>query len=62
MRLYKVMKLITAQSYIAPENTLIAIQKAIKLGFKLIEIDMQLCRDGVPIMFHGFSVNRCKNG
>lgn len=57
--------LITAHrglSSVAPENTLAAIQKAIELGAKSIEIDVQISKDGVPIVFHDFTVNRCTNG
>lgn len=57
--------LITAHrglSSVAPENTLIAIQKAIELGAKSVEIDVQISRDGVPVVIHDFTVNRCTNG
>lgn len=38
---------------VAPENTLAAFKKAIKLGFDGIEMDVVLTKDKVPIVFHG---------
>lgn len=35
-----------------PENTLIAIDAAIQAGARHIEIDVQLSRDGVPVLLH----------
>lgn len=45
----------------APENTLIAISKAIELGVDYIEIDIRLSRDGVPIVFHDSTTCRSAN-
>lgn len=45
-------------SAIAPENTLAAFQKAIEDGAEGIEFDVQLAKDGVPIVFHDFKLER----
>ncbi|WP_323750624.1 glycerophosphodiester phosphodiesterase family protein [Marinobacter sp.] len=37
---------------VAPENTVSAIQQAIKEGSDYIEIDVQLTADGVPVLWH----------
>lgn len=39
-------------SELAPENTLAAFGKAIEDGAEGIELDVQLAKDGVPIVFH----------
>jgi glycerophosphoryl diester phosphodiesterase len=36
----------------APENTLPAFARALELGVAEVELDVQLSRDGVPILFH----------
>ncbi len=46
----------------APENTLAAIQMAADHGAKWIEIDVNISRDGVPVLFHDDGLNRCSNG
>ncbi len=45
-------------SYEAPENTLFAIQEAIALGVDLIEIDIHLTKDGIPVVIHDPSLDR----
>ena len=35
-----------------PENSMMAIQAAVKLGLSYIEIDIQLSKDGMPIVIH----------
>ncbi|CAN5220117.1 glycerophosphodiester phosphodiesterase [soil metagenome] len=45
-------------SEIAPENTLAAFQKALEDGAEGIEFDVQLAKDGVPIVFHDFRLER----
>ena len=47
---------------LAPENTLISIQKAAEAGVSWVEIDTQLSADGIPVVFHDETVNRCTNG
>ncbi|MEU1366005.1 glycerophosphodiester phosphodiesterase family protein [Streptomyces sp. NPDC005803] len=42
----------------APENTLAAVDKADDLGFDWVENDVQLSRDGVPVVVHDTSLKR----
>ncbi|GAD88462.1 glycerophosphoryl diester phosphodiesterase [Vibrio halioticoli NBRC 102217] len=46
----------------APENTLAAFILAVDAGCQWIEIDVQLSSDGVPMVIHDDTVNRCTNG
>jgi glycerophosphoryl diester phosphodiesterase len=46
----------------APENTLPAFQKAIDLGADMIELDVQLTSDGVPVVFHDANLDKHSNG
>lgn len=46
----------------APENSLAAIDKAIKDGAEIVEIDVQLTKDGVPVLMHDATVDRTTNG
>ena len=41
-----------------PENSLLAIKAAAKLGFKNIELDVQLSKDHVPIVIHDEDLKR----
>ncbi|WP_054706680.1 glycerophosphodiester phosphodiesterase family protein [Bacillus sp. JCM 19041] len=45
-----------------PENTLSAYQASIDLGFSHIEIDVQLSKDGIPVIMHDKTVDRTTNG
>ncbi|MFT6986295.1 MAG: glycerophosphoryl diester phosphodiesterase [Psychromonas sp.] len=47
---------------LAPENTLAGIHKAAELDLSWIEIDTQLSADGVPVIIHDKTVDRCSNG
>lgn len=50
-------------SYVAPENTLAAFRIAMEFPFvKWIELDVQLSRDGVPVVIHDFRLERTTNG
>jgi glycerophosphoryl diester phosphodiesterase len=42
----------------APENTLRAFARALELGIDGIELDVQVTRDGVPVVFHDFTLTR----
>lgn len=41
----------------APENSMEAFKKAVKAGYG-IEMDVQLSKDGVPVVFHDFTLER----
>jgi glycerophosphoryl diester phosphodiesterase len=41
-----------------PENTLVGIEAALRLGAKHVEIDVQLTADGVPVLFHDRDLKR----
>lgn len=45
-------------SRLAPENTLAALQKAHQSGARWIETDVQLTKDGVPVILHDSTLNR----
>jgi phosphoglycerol transferase MdoB-like AlkP superfamily enzyme/glycerophosphoryl diester phosphodiesterase len=47
---------------VAPENTLEAIEKAFEAGAGMVEIDLRLSRDGVPIAFHDDTLGRTTDG
>lgn len=47
----------------APENTLAAFRMAMELPYVTwMEIDVQLTRDGVPVVIHDYSLDRTTNG
>jgi glycerophosphoryl diester phosphodiesterase len=46
----------------APENTLPAFAAAIAAGVTVIETDVQLTADGVPILMHDFTLDRTTDG
>ncbi|MEO6985266.1 MAG: glycerophosphodiester phosphodiesterase [Paralcaligenes sp.] len=48
--------------HLAPENTLASMRLGAKHGFSMMEYDVKLSRDGVPILLHDDTVNRCSNG
>ncbi|HEX5515947.1 MAG TPA: glycerophosphodiester phosphodiesterase family protein [Gammaproteobacteria bacterium] len=41
-----------------PENTLAALKAAIDAGADAVELDVQLCRDGTPVVFHDATLDR----
>ncbi len=45
----------------APENTLVAFQKAINDGAEGLEFDVRLAKDGLPVVFHDSTLNRTGN-
>ncbi len=47
---------------IAPENTITAFRLAISKGFKAIECDVQLTKDGHLVVIHDETVDRTTNG
>lgn len=48
-------------SIYAPENTLAAMDLAIAQGADAVEIDVRMSKDGIPFLFHDYTVNRTTN-
>ena len=46
----------------APENTIVAIKKAIEMKADGIEIDIQLTKDGKIVVMHDWKVDRTTTG
>lgn len=44
-----------------PENTLPALEEALRLGAKMIEFDLQLTRDGALVLMHDDTIDRTTN-
>lgn len=49
-------------SAVRPENTMAAFEKAVEMGAEMIELDVVMSRDGVPVVFHDARLNRHTNG
>ncbi|MEW9667402.1 glycerophosphodiester phosphodiesterase [Ammoniphilus sp. 3BR4] len=49
-------------SHIYPENTLPSFKEAIRRGANGLELDVQLSKDGHPVVIHDESLNRTTNG
>jgi glycerophosphoryl diester phosphodiesterase len=47
---------------IAPENTLVAFRQAVALGCEILELDVQATRDGVLVVAHDPTLERCTDG
>jgi glycerophosphoryl diester phosphodiesterase len=45
-----------------PENTLPSIREAIRAGAQMVELDVRLSRDGIPVLMHDTTVDRTTNG
>lgn len=45
-----------------PENTMLAFQKAAEVGCDGIELDVQLTKDGVPVIIHDEAIDRTTDG
>jgi len=46
----------------APENTLPSFRKALEMGARAVELDVQLTSDGVPVVIHDFMLNKTTDG
>lgn len=46
----------------APENTLAAIRAGAALGHRMVEFDVKLSADGVPVLMHDDTLERTTNG
>ena len=57
------MKIIAHRGYSKsyPENTILAFEKAIEIGCDMIETDVRLTKDCIPILFHDETLKRCAN-
>jgi glycerophosphoryl diester phosphodiesterase len=45
-----------------PENTLSSFQAALDLSFSHLELDVNMTKDGIPVVIHDPTVNRTTNG
>lgn len=45
-----------------PENTLASFEEAVRLGARIVEFDVRLTRDGVPVVIHDATVDRTTDG
>lgn len=45
-----------------PENTIPSFEEAIRLGAGMVEFDVRLSRDGVPVVIHDSAVDRTTDG
>jgi glycerophosphoryl diester phosphodiesterase len=48
--------------HIGPENTLPAFRRSVALGTRLLELDVRLTADHVPVLMHDSAVGRTTNG
>ena len=44
------------------ENSLLSTQKSIEIGVDIIELDVKVTKDGVPVLMHDGTINRTTNG
>jgi glycerophosphoryl diester phosphodiesterase len=49
-------------SHLAPENTLAAFRNALTMPIDMLELDVQISRDGYALVFHDALVDRLTNG
>lgn len=47
---------------LAPENTMVAFERAKALGARMVEFDVTLSSDGIPVIMHDMSIDRTTNG
>src|SRR5215472_18837798 len=45
-----------------PENTIPAFRRAAEVGAHMVELDVQLTRDGQPVVIHDWTLNRTTSG
>ena len=46
----------------APENMLAAFRYSLSLGIRWFELDVQMSKDGVPVVIHDETLDRTTNG
>ena len=49
-------------SYLYPENTLASIEQAFREGAQIVEVDVRLSADRIPVLMHDTMLNRTTNG
>lgn len=47
---------------VAPENTMAALERAVRNGYKSVEADVQFTKDGVPVILHDNRIDNVSNG
>ncbi len=47
---------------LAPENTLAGLRRAAALGVGMVEVDVKLTRDGIPVLMHDDRLDRTTDG
>lgn len=47
---------------VAPENTMAALKRAVRNGYKSVEADVQFTKDGVPVILHDSIIDNVSNG
>lgn len=45
-----------------PENTIPAFERAVKVGADIIEFDVRMTADGIPVLLHDKTIDRTSNG
>ncbi|MEK3914313.1 glycerophosphodiester phosphodiesterase family protein [Paenibacillus sp. FSL H7-0331] len=45
-----------------PENTLASFRAAIERSFSYLELDVNVTKDGIPVVIHDPTINRTTNG
>jgi glycerophosphoryl diester phosphodiesterase len=45
-----------------PENTMAAFEGAVEMGAEMIELDVQMSKDGIPVVFHDAKLDNHSNG
>lgn len=48
--------------HVMPENTIPAMRRAVELGADMIEFDLRMTRDGIPVLLHDPTIDRTSNG
>ncbi|MCB0689024.1 MAG: glycerophosphodiester phosphodiesterase family protein [Saprospiraceae bacterium] len=51
-----------AAHIVYPENSLPAIRQAIDLGVDIVELDVQVSKDGIPVLMHDRTIDRTTTG
>ena len=46
----------------APENTMSAVKEAYKAGIKIVEVDVQMTKDNIPVLLHDSTIDRTSTG